>query len=78
VLQQWEPVIAAVVAAARGDTEARAGLEQLLAELDKASDWAALATVLRLLAGERGQQLLDGLDQVDSAIVAEVLRRLQD
>jgi tetratricopeptide (TPR) repeat protein len=35
---QWEPVIAAVVAAAHGDAEARAGLAPLLAKLDKASD----------------------------------------
>jgi hypothetical protein len=78
-LEEWDPVIAAVVAAARGDPEASAGLEPLLAELDKTDDWAALAGVLRrVLAGERGQQLLQGLDEVDTAIVADVLRRLQD
>jgi tetratricopeptide (TPR) repeat protein len=78
-LEQWEPAIAAVVAAAHGGTEARAGLEPLLAELDKTSDWAALAAVLRrVLVGERGEQLLQGLDEVDTAIIAEVLRRLQD
>ena len=78
LLEEWESVLAAVVAAARGDSEARAGLEPLLAELDKASDWATLAGVLRrVLAGERGQQLLDGLDEVDSQLVAEVLKRLQ-
>jgi hypothetical protein len=39
---------------------------------------ATLAAVLRqVLAGERGQQLLDGLDHVDSQLVAEVLRRLE-
>jgi tetratricopeptide (TPR) repeat protein len=79
LLDQWEAVIAGVVAAAHGDAEARAGLEPLLAELDRASDWAALAGVLRrVLAGERGEQLLYGLDQVDTQIVAEVLRRLQN
>jgi tetratricopeptide (TPR) repeat protein len=79
LLEEWEPVIAGVVAAARGDPEARAGLGPLLAELDTTSDWAALAGVLRrVLAGERGQQLLQGLDEVDTAIVADVLRRLQD
>ena len=78
-LEQWEPAIAAVVAATRGDTEARAELEPLLAELDKTADWALLAGVLRqVLAGKRGQQLLDGLDKVDTAIAAELLRRLQD
>jgi hypothetical protein len=79
LLAQWEPVIAAVVAAARGDIEARAGLAPLLAELATSSDWAALAGVLRrVLAGERSEQLLQGLDEVDTAIVADVLRRLQD
>jgi tetratricopeptide (TPR) repeat protein len=78
VLEQWEPMIAAVVAAAQDDTEAATALEPLLAELDKASDWAALAGVLRrVLAGERSQQLLDGLDEVDTWVVAEVLSRLK-
>jgi hypothetical protein len=78
LLEEWEPVLAAVVAAASGYPEARAGLEPLLAELDTTSDWAALAKVLRrMLAGERGEQLLDGLDEVDTQIVAEILRRLE-
>jgi tetratricopeptide (TPR) repeat protein len=79
LLEQWAPALVAVVATTRGDPKARAGLEPLLAELDKTSDWAALAGVLRrVMDGERGQQLLDGLDQVDTQLVAEVLRRLED
>jgi tetratricopeptide (TPR) repeat protein len=47
----------------------------VLAELDKTSDWAALAGVLRrILDGERGGQLLDGLDPTDTAIVTVVGR----
>jgi tetratricopeptide (TPR) repeat protein len=77
LLAQWEPVIAGVVAAAQGDTEAAATLQPLLAELDEASDWAGLAVVLRrILDGERGEQLLGGLNEVHAAIVAEVLGRL--
>jgi hypothetical protein len=77
-LEQWESVIVAVVAAAHGDTEAATALESLLSELDKTSDWAALAGVLRrVVAGERGESLLDGLDEVDTRLVAEVLGRLQ-
>jgi hypothetical protein len=54
LLEQWEPVIAGVVAAAQGDTDAAEALAPMLAELDTASDWAVLAGVLRrVLQGER-------------------------
>jgi hypothetical protein len=77
LVEQWEPVLAGVVAAAHGDTEAAEALAPLLAELDKDADWTVLAGVLRrVLAGERGEQLLGGLDEVDTQVVAEVLRRL--
>jgi hypothetical protein len=79
LLEQWEPVVANVVAASHGDSEAASALRPLLTELDKASDWAVLAGVLRrILEGERGEGLLGGLDEVDAAIVAEVLRRLAE
>ena len=40
-------------------------------------DWAALATVLRrILDGERGESLLNGLDPIDTATVRETLARL--
>jgi hypothetical protein len=56
---------------------AREGLASLLAELDTTSDWAALAGVLRrVLQGERGGQLLAGLDETDTAIVTVLLGRL--
>src|SRR5512135_3004802 len=43
------------------------------------SDWAALVTVLRrILAGERGEQLLAELDAVDTEIARETLHRLSD
>jgi tetratricopeptide (TPR) repeat protein len=78
LLEQWAPVLAAVVAAAGGNEQARAALEPLLTKLDATANWAALAAVLRrVLAGERGEQLLDGLDEVDTQLVAEVLGRLQ-
>jgi hypothetical protein len=77
-LKQWELVVAAVVAAAQGDEQARTALEPLLAELAKSTDWPALAGVLRrVLAGERGEHLRRGLDHTDTEIVAEVLGRLQ-
>ena len=77
LLQQWEPVIALTAAAAAGDPQAAAQLTPLLDQLAQDEDWAALAGVLRRIAGgEHGQDLLGGLDPVDTAIAAEVLTRL--
>jgi hypothetical protein len=36
------------------------------------------AVLRRILGGERGEGLLDGLDPVDTAIARQVLRRLAD
>jgi len=66
----------AVLAACRGDQEAAARLEPFLGEMSRAPEWVALAGVLRrILGGERGTALLDGLDLVSTAIAREVLRR---
>jgi hypothetical protein len=55
-------------------------LTEILEFLDKRAkdpDWVALAAVLhRILAGERGEPLLDGLDPIDTAIARETLARL--
>jgi tetratricopeptide (TPR) repeat protein len=76
-LEQWQPVIEAVVTAAAGDQQATAELEPVLAELATNPDWAALAGVLgRILAGERGDALLEGLDPIDTAIATVTLERL--
>jgi hypothetical protein len=77
-LQRWEPVIAAVAAVSQSGQEAPAELLQFLDEQAKRPDWAALVGVLRrILAGERGESLLDGLDPVDAAIARETLARLE-
>ena len=76
-LQRWEPVIAATVAAAGGDSEAAAQLAPVLDQLAQDQDWAALAAVLRrIIGGDRDASLLDGLDPVDTAITGQVLARL--
>jgi hypothetical protein len=76
-LEEWAPVIDAVVAAAGGDQTAAGELAPVLDQLGARADWAALVAVLRrILDGERGDTLLDGLDEVDTAIAAEVLTRL--
>jgi hypothetical protein len=76
-LEQWEPVIAAVAAACGGDQDAAAEMDQFLDEIASNRDWAMLTGVLRrILGGERGEELVDGLDTVDTAIVREVLGRI--
>ena len=77
-LREWEPVIAVIAAARQPGQEAPAELRQFLDEQAKEPDWAALAAVLgRILAGERGGSLLEGLDPVDTAIARETLARLE-
>lgn len=66
-LNQWEPVIAAVTA-----------VTELLDRLGETTQWAALVAALRrVLAGDRDrEQLLAGLDEVDTAILTATLDRL--
>jgi hypothetical protein len=76
-LQRWEPFITLTAAAAAGDREAAAELTPVLDQLAQDEDWAALAGVLRRIAsGEHGQDLLDGLDPIDTAIASATLTRL--
>jgi len=74
-LTQWEPVVAAVAAATTGQTppELANGLNQI----GDNTDWAALAAALRrVLAGDRDrEQLIAGLDEVDTAILTATLDR---
>ncbi|SDL49813.1 CHAT domain-containing protein [Geodermatophilus siccatus] len=77
-VDQWEPVLAAIVAATAGDQPAQQEVTEFLDNLPDDSDWAALAGVLRrILAGERDPQtLLPGLDAVDTTIVTRLLDSL--
>ena len=76
LLQEWEPVIAGIVAASQGGQDA-AEVRSFLDDLAGQPDWAALGAVLRrILDGDRGDSLLDGLDPVDTAIASEILTRL--
>ena len=63
--------------AASGGNSAAAWLTPVLGQLAQASDWAALAAVLRrIIGGDRDASLLQGLDPVDTAIAGQVLTRL--
>ena len=73
-LQQWEPVLQAVVAACRGNERAVQQLDPFLNDMAQEADWRNLVAVLRrIMAGERGAELAQGLDPVDTAIVRRVL-----
>lgn len=74
-LSEWEPVVTAVVdAAISGHTPTE--LADHLDELGATTDWAAVVAALRrVLAGDR-DQLLAGLDDIDTAILAAVLDRV--
>ncbi|MGW8645626.1 hypothetical protein [Micromonospora chalcea] len=77
-LDQWEPTLVALVAAAAGDPTATAAIDRRLTNLADTTDWAALAAALRrILAGEHDpDQLLPGLDPIDTAIVTRALDAL--
>jgi hypothetical protein len=76
-LKGWEPVIGAIAAACQLGQGATPDLLQFLDERAATPDWAALGAVLhRILAGERDESLLDGLDPIDTAIARETLSRL--
>ena len=75
-LQAWEPVIADIATRQAGQ-QPPPELRWFLAEQAKNPDWSALVAVpRRILAGERGETLLDGLDPIDTVIARETLARL--
>jgi tetratricopeptide (TPR) repeat protein len=76
-LRGWEPVIAGLVAAHRGDTDAANVIDQALTKRGEQTDWGELVAVLRRIeAGERDPALADGLDPIDTAVVRRVLDAL--
>jgi len=77
-LHEWEPAIAALLAATAGDRAAADLLDTVLTEQAQSADWADLVAVLRrILAGDRDPDtLLAGLDPVDTAITRRALDAL--
>lgn len=78
-MEQRRPLIELLAAAAQGDAEADEALGAQLDELAATADWGALVAALRrVLAGERDSEALAvGLDEVDRAVLAEVLAKLE-
>ena len=76
ILQQFERVIEAVVAAAHGHPQARAAVETAFEQLEQ-GDWRIVAPIQRIWDGERDAETLTaGLDESDTFIVREILKRL--
>jgi tetratricopeptide (TPR) repeat protein len=77
-IKQWEPIIAAVVAACNDNVQAAQELTPFLDEMAGTEDWSQLIAALRrILAGEREETALtNGLDRVDTAIIRQVLAAL--
>ena len=76
-LQGWEPTTYAVVAVVSGAAEALPALASTLDERAKRPEWADLVAVLRrILAGDRADNVLDDLDELDRAVASHVLTRL--
>jgi hypothetical protein len=74
----WDPVIAGLIAARDGNEQARAAVEEHLAERARSADWAALAGALSaILTGRNDTGLLDGLSKIDTAITARALDGLR-
>jgi hypothetical protein len=77
--QEWEAYIAAIAAIGHGDQDMAAQLVPALDNVAENPDWSAVVGVLRrILNGERGDELLDGLDAIDTAIVRETLTRIAE
>jgi hypothetical protein len=76
-LAAWDPVIAGIIAARGGDDQARAAVEQHLAEREDSADWGKLAAVLStLLDGQPATSPPGDLDQIDTAITRRALAAL--
>jgi tetratricopeptide (TPR) repeat protein len=76
-VDRWQPVIAVVVAATRGDSEAIEAIQSLIDELASTADWARLANAITaIIGGVRDIGQLDGLDDIDTAIVHAILAQL--
>ncbi|MBX0330239.1 tetratricopeptide repeat protein [Oscillochloris sp. ZM17-4] len=76
-VQQFEPLLQAIAAVARGDESERADVEVALEDLER-KGWRVRRPVEKIWAGERRPgPLLYGLDPSDTAMVQRVLEILE-
>ena len=77
ILQQFAPVIAAVVAATRGHRAARAQVESLFDTLTQGG-WQIVEPIQRIWAGERDETTLTAnIDPNSALIIREILKQLE-
>lgn len=76
IIQMHAPLIVMTAQVCLGALP-RQELDNVLAQLER-MDQQLVAVIRRLLAGEREESLLNGLDQDDRVIVAAMLRGIQD
>ena len=77
ILQQFAPLIEAVVAAARGNRQARAAVEAAFGQFERVG-WRIVEPIRRLWSGERDEaDLTAGIDPNSALIVREILKQLK-
>lgn len=76
-MEDWTPLMTAVVLRATGDADVAEQLEAGLTDLEQNADSEPMVRALRrVLAGERGAELLEGLGLLPFGIVSKVLDAL--
>ena len=76
-LAAWDPVIAAIIAVRRGETQAAAALDDDLAQCDSSDRWSALAgAIRRLLGGDVSLDPAMSLDEISTTIATRALGAL--
>ncbi|MHB1294738.1 MAG: tetratricopeptide repeat protein [Anaerolineae bacterium] len=78
VLMRWRPVIQGVAQAARGESMGESTAD-ILESLEDRPEWQkVVAAVWRVLGGERGESLYEGLDHSDALVITRLLRSIEN
>lgn len=77
ILSEFEPMILATAAVAKGNVQARPEVEAILENL-QAQGWNLVEPIHRIWNGERNLvNLAEGLDHQDQRVISEILSRLE-
>jgi hypothetical protein len=72
-------VFAAFIAACKGNKQVAQELEQAFQAVERKNPERKIVAVLRrILKGERGAALAEGLDKVDAAVVGQIVNGLEN
>jgi tetratricopeptide (TPR) repeat protein len=76
-IQQWQQEIAIIAAACQGNKEAIEVAKQIIEQYIGDESWGKLAAAMqRVLNGERGDEIYDGLDREDALVIRCILQAL--